>query len=260
MQQTVSHLLRRALFAIVALGLMLLAVPAAHAQNPNAQRNTASAEARKRIAEAKSIVDDIKKDETRIKEKRRGDFETKEEWKDTVANHKKAKAEYEKARTDALAALRKSEKYKATLKARDAAQARLDALNKQRPVEPAAIAKAGTALANEGIAIKKMETEAMERDDKVLGAKDAFDAAKKELDELDQEVESALANDPDYEQVQVQLEQAEVQLAQAKEQFAQMQKADAQARRAARPTGPTGSGGLRRGPPAGMRGSKRPDN
>jgi hypothetical protein len=214
------------------LTLGLFAGPAVHAAPvarpapaPKPAQNTAVTDARKRVAEAQQAVNDIKAEQQRIKDKKRAEFETKEEWKNTVATDKKAKAAYEAARKSALTALQNKPEYKQLIKDRETLQKTSEALSKQKDPDPTAISRNGTAMATKGIAIKNMEKDAQERDEKVLEAKDALDAAAKNMKALDDEVEGSLATDPDYMALQTQLDQAEQQLAQAKQSLADAQKA-----------------------------------
>jgi chromosome segregation ATPase len=219
---------------LLAVGLVLCAPAASRAAQVPA-KNQALLDARKRITEAQAAVTELKTEQTRIKEKRRAELETKEEWRNTVAKHKKAKAAYEAARKTALETMKAKPEYKQLIKDRDALQKKQEDLHKQRDADPTAIAKTGTDLATKGIALKKMESESMERDEKALEAKEAFEAAEKEMKALDDEVEGGLVSDPDYAALQQQIEQAELQLTQAKEAAIQMQKAESQARAANRP-------------------------
>jgi hypothetical protein len=196
-------------------------------------KNAATIEARKRISEAQAVVTELKADEKRIKDKRRNEFETeKEEWKTTMATHKKRKEAYTLARNQALATAKAKPAYKTAVKNRAALQIKVDELSKQRNADSALITKTASKLTAEGFAIKKMETEAMEQDAKAIEAKELFEESEKDVKQLEEEVETSLATDPDYIALQTQLEQAETQLTQAKDALAQMQKSE----RASRPT------------------------
>ena len=214
---------------LLAAGFTALAPHAALAQAP--ARNQALIDSRKRISDAVLVVTELKADQKRIKDKKQAEFEAKEEWKNTVANHKKAKTDYDNARKAALANVQKSAAYKQALKDKEAVQAKMEALNGKRDADPDAIQKLGSQLAVKALVVKKMETEAATDDPKTLDAKDALDAAEKNMKALEEEVEAALATDPDYAALLTQIEQAETQVAQAKE-------ADIQARKAARPPPP----------------------
>ncbi len=219
---------------ILAAGILFGLPFTSYAQTPP-RNNSQIVEARKRISEAQAVVNDLKAEQKRIKDKVLAEYAEKEEWKNTAANHKKAKAAYETSKKQAQTALQSKPDYKQAVKDRVALQEKLDATSKQRDADPQAIAKIGTDLATKGIAIKKMETEAIATDEKSLAAKEAFEAAEKEMKSLDEEVEAQLQTDPDYAAIQQQVDQAELQVTQAKEAALAAQKAEADARRASRP-------------------------
>lgn len=189
--------------------------------------NSAVAEARKRVAEAQKAVDEIKAEQKRIKDKRVSDYSDKEEWKNTAPALAKAKKEYDAAKRQALLAMKNSDQYKKTLKDRDALQAKLEALQKSQDPDPKQIASIGSAIANDGIALKKMETSAIESDGKTAELKEALDKAEKDMKTLEDEVETSLQSDPEYAQLQTQIDQGQVQLTQAKDALAQTIKSQA---------------------------------
>ena len=196
-------------------------------RNPPPQKNTAAIEARKRVAEAQTVVNELRADEKRIKEKRRSEFESeKEEWKTTMATHKKREAAYKAARDAALASVKAKPAYKAAVKNKAALQLKVDELTAKKGADPALITKTASKLTAESYAIKKMETDAITQDAKAIEAKELFEESEKEVKELEEEVDSSLATDPDYMVIQQQLEQAEMALTQAKEAANQASKAD----------------------------------
>jgi chromosome segregation ATPase len=214
-----------------------LAARAAHAAPPPrpapAPKNTAAAEQTKQINAAQATVNEIKADQKRLKDKLTTEFESKEEWKNTAANFKKAQTAYDKAKKDAMRTLAAKPEYKKLLAEKDAARTKVDELNKQREPDPTAIAKAGTDLATKSTALKKLEADAVANDEKVLAAKEAFEVADKEMKALDAEVEGALTSDPDYVAVQQQLDQAEAQVKQLRDAAAAARKQDQQSKAAA---------------------------
>ena len=231
--QTVSKWLSAPLLAV---GFALcLAGPSYGQPAPNPK-----VEARRQIAAAQVQVNEIKAEQKRVKDQLMGEFESKEEWKNTLTNHKKAKAEYDKAEKAAMRAMTAKPEYKKLAQERQAAQAKYDEIIKQRNPSPDAIARAGTEVSKIALAMKKMENDAVANDDKALAAKEAFEKAEKEMKALEEEVEGALMSDPDYLQIQQQLEQAEAQVKQMRDQLAQQTKSEQQAKaaagRSARPT------------------------
>ena len=231
--QTVSKWLSAPLLA---LGLTVCTAGTSSAQPaPNPK-----VEARRQISAAQAEVNLIKADQKRVKDQLMTEFESKEEWKNTLANHKKAKSEYEKAQKAALRAAMAKPEYKKIMQEWQAAQAKYEEIIKSRNPNPDAIARAGTEVSKLALARKKMENDAIANDDKALAAKEALEKAEKEMKALDEEVEGALMSDPDYIAIQQKLEQAETQVKQMRDQLAQQTKAEQQSKaaagRAARPT------------------------
>jgi chromosome segregation ATPase len=190
-------------------------------------KNTAFVEAQKRISESQTKVNELKAEQKRIKEKLSLSFESKEEFKNTTANYKKAKADYDAARKTALAGVQAKPEYKQLVKDKEALQAKYNTAVAAN--DTANISKVGSDIAAKGIKIKNMEKEATDQDDKVVTAKEKLEAAEKEKKSLDDEVEANLATDPDYAAIQQQVTQAETELTQQKEQLAQQKKAEQQA-------------------------------
>src|SRR6476659_7013515 len=79
-------------------------------------KNTALMEARKKINEQRLAVKTLKDEQKKIKDKLTVSFESKEEFKNTSANFKKAKTEYDAARKQALSTLQAKPEYKQLLK------------------------------------------------------------------------------------------------------------------------------------------------
>jgi chromosome segregation ATPase len=218
--------------SLLAAGLML-ASPLASSTSFAAPvaKNTALIDARKKVDEANKVVLDIKKEKDRIHDKKRTEFEAKDEWKDTASNQKKAKAAFESAKKQALATLQAKPEYKQLLKDRDALQAQQTEVEKGG--DSAAITKVGSELSAKNTTIKNLEKDAMEQDEKASSAKEKMDKADQAMKDLDAEVDSALATDPDFLQVEEQSKQAEQALTQAKDAYTQMQKSEQQQRSAA---------------------------
>jgi len=229
MRKVYTYVSASLLAAGLTLALPLAFAPAAFAAPP-APKNTALIDARKKVDEANKAVTDIKKEKDRMHDKKRAEFESKDEWKNTAANQKKAKAAYEAARKQALTTLQAKPEYKQLLKDKAALQEQQTEVNKGS--DPNAIAKVGSELAAKNTTIKNMEKDAMEQDEKAAAAKEALDKADQSMKDLDAEVDSALATDPDYLQLTEQSKTAEQALTQAKDSYQQQQKQESAARSA----------------------------
>ena len=208
---------------------------------------SATAEAKKRIAEMQKELNDLRAEKAKIKNTLLAEFEDKDEWKDTVSRHKKAKAAFESAKKKALQSMKASAEYKDLARERDALVAKQDELQKKRAADPEEVARVGTELAKKATALKNMEKTAVEQDEKALAAKDEFLAAEKEKRTLDAEVEDALLSDPDFEELEGKIEAAETQLMTSKDQLAEQKKSEAQSRANTRSTGSSGGGKMGKG-------------
>lgn len=237
--------------SLLAAGLVLGSTQVSRAQYPGgaggaggaAGRNSATAEARKRISEMQAELKELKAEREKMKEAVLAELLEEDKWKDTASKHKKAKAAYESAKKKALAALKAKPAYKALAKERDALAARQDELSgKTRGADPDEIARVGTALAEKGTALKNMEKEAVEQDEKTLTAKDALAAAEKEKKALDAKVEDELLSDADYDALEVKVEQSQTQIASAREQLTAQKRSEAQSRAGQRKSASSSSG------------------
>lgn len=224
---------RLALLLSLAMGVCLSAGMAA-AQQPPRPPNPA-AEARKRTLEAQQVVNDLRAEQKRIKDKLIVDFGEKEEWKDTVPNLKKADKEFKAAERAALITMRNSPEYKKLLKEQQELTAKMDGFRTSRNADEKTIIRTGTQLAEVGTKLKKMDGAAVAQDEKATDAKDKLTEAQKKMKDLEKEVDTALQSDPEYIALDQQVLQAEQQLQAAKDQ----ENAARQAQRTARPPAPT---------------------
>src|SRR3954469_9360813 len=146
--------------ALLAAGLVLAVPAVSSAQAPaNAGKNSAQAEARKQIQAAQQQVNELKKQQQQVKEKLTATFSSKEEFKNTVANQKKAKSAYEAARKQALAGVQSKPEYKQLVKDREVLATKYS--EQQAKNDADGMRKTGTDLASKGVLIKNMEKDAM---------------------------------------------------------------------------------------------------
>ena len=245
MQKTSKFLRGLCLVTAVAVGSATLASSAMAQAQP---KNTALQDAQKRITEQQQKVNELKGEQKKIKDKLATQFESKEEFKNTSANFKKAKAEYDAARKAAVTKAQAKPEYKQLAKDKEALQTKYSAAVAARDTDN--IAKLGSDVTAKSIAMKKMETDAMDQDEKAVAAKEKYDAAQKEMKSLDDEVEANLQTDPDYAAIQQQVVQAETELKTQRDALEQQRKSEAQAHAAqskARSAPKTTSGSSRRG-------------
>ena len=82
-----------------------------------------------------------------------------------------------------------------------------------------------------GLALRKLETDALQADPKIAESKDKLEEAKKTWDALQDELKEALEQDADYVAAQQQLETAQAQVDTMKAQLAQQAASERQQRR-----------------------------
>ena len=241
--------------AVFALG-SIIAIPASAQRtppyNPNSSnnQNSATAQAGKQVNEARQSVAKVEQQIARIKTRVRAQLLAKPEFASVNAEYTKANSAVEMARKQALNALHNKPEYQKLQKERADAQAKVDSSNSGgQQVTDAELQQANDTVFKDGIALKKMETQALADDAKYQDAKVKADAAKSKVDAVDSQVNEALKNDTDYQQLTQQLDQAKQQLEQARQSLAQAAKSERQQREQEAKTrsGSTGSGGGRGG-------------
>src|SRR3954451_5462391 len=160
-----------ALSAILAAGLAAAVPTAARAQYPGGP-NSALAEQRKQIKDAEADVAKIRGEMNKIKTKLAAKFEAKEDWETAKNNLKKAENEYEAARKKAMAKLYASPGNKA---AKDKQLKDEQAIAANQPgtpkAEPKALEKAQQDRLDSGLALRKLDTDALAADPKIAEAK-----------------------------------------------------------------------------------------
>ena len=224
--------LKLAVGALLAAGLSAALPSTTRAQYAPQGANSALAEQRRQIKEAEAEVNrirgEMKKMTTRVSVK----YEGKEEWETAKAALKKAETEYETASKKAKAKLYASPEYKAAKDKQLKAEASLAAQQAAgSKANDKAMEKAQQDRLDAGLALRKLETEALAADPKIAEAKTKQAEAKKAWDALQDEVKEALKQDPEYMALEQQLEQAQAAVEQQKVALQQAQASEAQARR-----------------------------
>jgi chromosome segregation ATPase len=222
---------RLALSAILAAGLTAALPTSARAQYPGGP-NSALAEQRKQIKDAEADVAKIRGEMNKIKAKLAVKFEGKEDWETAKTNLKKAENEYEASRKKAMAKLYASPDYKAAkdkqLKAEQAITANQAGAAK---ADARALERAQQDRLDAGLALRKLETDALAADPKIAESKEKLAEAKNGWDALQDELKEALEQDPDYVAAKTEMEQAQAQVDQMKASLAQQAAAERESRR-----------------------------
>ena len=229
--------LKFALGAMIAAGLSAALPAPAHAQYPgqpygggNSGANSALAQSRKAIKEAELEVTKIRSEMTKIKARVSQKFEGKEEWETAQKNLKAAEAAYDQARKRALAKLYASPEYKAAKDKQLKAEQTIAAVG-AKGSNSKDLDKAQQDRLDAGLALRKLETDALQGDPKIPEAKDKLEEAKKTWEALQDELKEALELDADYVAAQQQLETAQAQVDSMKAQLAQQAASERQQRR-----------------------------
>jgi chromosome segregation ATPase len=196
--------------------------------------NVALIEARKAIQLAEKDVVKIKADMQKLKLRVQSKYETKDEWESAQKDLKAAEAANDAAKKKAMAKLIARPDYKAAKEKQAKADQQVAALDaKGDKADPKALAAAQQARIDAGLAIRKMETDAMENDTGVADAKEKLSTAKKAWEALQDEVKQALDQDADYQAAQQQLTEAQANVEQMRLALRQQQAQEAASRRAA---------------------------
>jgi hypothetical protein len=228
---------RLALTTLLAAGAAALVVPPtrALAQYPGGAGgpNTALQEARKNIQLAEKEVVRIRQDMAKIKARIQSRYEGKDDWDEAQKNLKAAQAAEEAAKKKAMAKLVASPEYKAAKEKQTKADAQLVTLNAQGgKADAKALAEAQQARIDSALIVRKLESDAMENDPKVVESKTKVAEAKKASEAMEDELKQALEQDPDYQSAQQELETAQANVTQMKQSLAQQVASERQARRA----------------------------
>lgn len=226
--------LKFALSALLAAGFSAALPSVSHAQYPGGAyggAQSATAEARRQIKEAETEVTRIRSEMNRMKTRIAARYEGKEEWETAKNNLKTAETTYEASRKKAMAKLFATPEYKAakakqlkadeTMAANAAGAAKADAR---------ALDKAQQDRLDSGLALHKLETDALAADPSIAENKAKVAEAKKAWEALQDELKEVLQQDPEYIASQQQLEQAQAQVDQMKQSLAQTAASERQAR------------------------------
>jgi hypothetical protein len=191
--------------------------------------------ARKAVLDARAALAKVQDQVAQIRLRVLKTFESRDDFAAAKKAVDDAQAEYEAALKPVMAALYANPDYQQLVAKRKAAQAVLDASHTQHTSpgdsdissaqQDDAISQAAGEVLTDGFAINKMETDAKENDLKLATAQEKLNDAKQQMAALQTQVDAALQNDPEYQQVQPTLAAAQQQVTSAVAAFIQAQKA-----------------------------------
>lgn len=219
---------------LVTAGLTAAVPSAARAQAGYGPRSTAAnqsplAGAKQQVKDAEAEVKRVQGTMNKIKSKVSAKFEGKEDWETAQKNLKAAEKANADAKKKALDAVHNSPEYKAQ-KAKLLKAEEMIAAQQGKP-DSKDLQKAQQDRIDAGIAVRKLDNDAMASDTGVAEAKEKLAEARKAWDALQDELKEALAQDPEYAQAEQELATAQAQVQTAKDALAQQAQSERDARR-----------------------------
>jgi hypothetical protein len=196
-----------------------------------ANQNSQSQTLGKAVSKAQADLNKLQTEANKIRARVRTQVLAKPEWAQVMAEKKAAETTVEGARKATMASLKNKPEYKTLAKDRDDAQqivAQFNAPGSQ--VSQADFDKASTTMVNNGFAMKKIEGDALKDDPKYAEANTQLETANAKMKEVDSQVQVALKDDTEYQNLDKQLESAKTALASSKTQLAQARQQEEQAR------------------------------
>lgn len=189
-------------------------------------------DARRQLKDAEAIVTKIRSDMNKIKVRFSSRYEGKTEWEEAQKAMKKAKAEYNAANKKAMARLQASKEYQAQKEKLTKADEQVEAVQGKRKIDKKALDKALQDRTDAALAIRKLESNMVREDPALVEAKQKLADAKETWQALQEELDEAVKQDPDYQAMEVELETAQANVDQMKMALQQQQMAAREARRA----------------------------
>jgi hypothetical protein len=228
---TIPNSLAVAVFALCTVAVIPAMAQSTSMRSGVNQSNSASATAGKAVSKAQAELGRLQTDLGKIKARVRSQILAKPEWAQVTADRKSAETALDSVRKSALDALHNTANYKALSKSRDDAHQIVnahDAVGSQ--ISQGDFDNASNAFVSDGIAMKKMEADALKDDAKYAAASTQLEAANARMKEADGQVELALKDDPEYQNAAKQLESAKTALTAARAQLAQARQQEEQTR------------------------------
>lgn len=225
-----------ALSFLVAAGLSAAVPSAGRAQYgrpgaPGVGPNSTLAPAKQQVKDAEAEVARIRGQMNKIKAKVQAKYEGKEEWETAQKNLKAAERANEEARKKALAKLSANAEYKVLKDKQIKAEQTIAAQQAAGKNDSKELQKAQQDRIDAGMALRRMENDALQGDESVSAAKEKLAEAKKAWDALQDELKEALSQDPEYAQAEQELQTAQAAVQTAKDSLQQQAMAERQARR-----------------------------
>lgn len=251
-------LLRQCLACALLSAGMLIAAPASAQQNNNNNQNQSPvAQAAKAVADARLTLKKAQADVQKARDKVKVQLLAKPEWAPVTQELTKAETDLAAAKKAAMTAAHNNPEYQAMVKQRDdadkvrlAANAAPSAGSDDTKVSEADLATASNNYMTAVLKMKAIEKQVIGDDPKIADAGARLDAAKAKMAQLDAEIDEALKNDQDYQNLQMAVataqqavDQAEEQLKQTRQQIAEQRASESRSRASSSSSSGSSGGG-----------------
>ncbi len=229
------NLKRFALVALLTGGMAAVLPTPASAQYPGTGGprgpDPAMIEARKQLKLAEAEVTRVRGDMGKIKTRFAARYEGKAEWEEAQKNLKKAEAAYTAANKKALNKLQQSKEYQALREKQLMADEQVTAMQGKAKVDKKLLDKALQDRTDAAIQMRKLEAQLVQDDPALTAAKENRATANKTWEALQEELDEAVKQDPDYQALEAEMETAQANVEQVKASLQQQQMAVREARR-----------------------------
>ena len=226
---------RLAFVALLTGGMAAVLPTVASAQYPGtgAPRgpDPAMVEAKKQLKLAEAEVARVRGDMGKIKSRFAARYEGKTEWEEAQKNLKKAEASFAAANKKALNKLQQSKEYQALKEKQLKADEQVTAMQGKAKVDKKLLDKALQDRTDAAIQMRKLEAQLVQDDPALTAAKDKLAEAKKTWEALQEELDEAVKQDPDYQAREAEMETVQATVEQVKASIQQQQLAVREARR-----------------------------
>lgn len=187
-------------------------------QLPPPVDRTGSTEAKKKITAGEAEVKKAQQALAEVVGKLRTDFEAGQDWQNAAAAQKSAQEEYEAARKPVLEAVKKKPSYQDAERSKAEAEKELADLRAKNVIGEA-ILKAVNKQADATSAMMKMESEAMNADQKVVAARKKLADANTAVVALKKQFDSSLTTDMGWQEAKKGVDAAQEQVATAQKEL-----------------------------------------
>lgn len=179
----------------------------------------ANQQQRQQIQQMQAVLNEEQAELKEISDELYKDFQKKPEWQEANAAHEKAKADHEAARNAVLSKVYETPEYKAALQTKFDAETTLENLA-GTDAEPEQMQEASDAVMESNTAVRKMEDDALSKDQAVTDTRKTLTEASQAMTALDKEFKQSLELNERYLNQSDIVEDQKYKLAEAKQRLA----------------------------------------